>query len=266
MNNRTLRVALGCLAVGGALLSSRAHAAPPDPEFDWYGLGGCTVPVIGMPTDFANLAPYIPAEDHARVIRTGAGDQAGLIFVLIRCPENRLDAERGGFQRDDVTQVMTGVLYQAARPEDLDKAQFYLLASAINWQPFVLSEQRLGLPSDFVAHTTLNVVRDPITGLGTFEASVPGGRAPLAVSGQILAPNPVRDAPQDAVHFFRGPLGLVRVHHDESWALGNEAVGTVVAAPGTLVATWMGATARDAVGVYVWIHDELHVHRYTILE
>lgn len=265
MRNGSTSRALGCLVLV-AVLVARAQATPPDPEFDWYGLGGCMVPVIGMPTDFANVAPYIPAEDHAKVIRTGAGDQVGLIFVLIRCPENRLDAVRGNYQRADVTQIMVGVLYQAGRPEDADKAQFYLLSSAIDWQPFVLLEARLGLPSDFVAHATVDVVRDPITGFGSFEASVPGGRAPFAVSGRILAPNPVRDAPQDAVHFFRGPLGLVRVHHDESWALGNEAVGTVIAPPGTLVASWMGAAARDAVGVYVWIHDELHVHRYTLVE
>lgn len=266
-NGRRLRARFVVMVAGVLFAATVAGATPPDPEFDWHGLGGCLVPVVGMPTDFANVAPYIPPGEHAKVIRTGpAGDQAGLLFVFIRCPENKLDTARGMSEASDVIQVMVGVLYQSARPEDLDKAQFYLLASAINWTPFVTAEKRLGFPSEHVKKLQLDVVRDETTGLGTFTVSVPQGRAALSVAGQILAPNPNRDHPQDAVHFLRGPHGLVRVHHDESWALGNEAIGTITAPAGSPIATWMGATAREAIGVYVWIHDHLHVHKYRIVD
>lgn len=260
--------AIAAAALAAGVGATPVAAAPPEPAFDWYGLGGCTVPVVGMPTDFANVAPFIPDDQESRVINVGADGsrQAGLIFVFIGCPDNRIEKSTGNVPHGPVVQVMTGVLYQSGRQEDADKAQFYLLSSAIDWQPFVLAENGIGVPGQFVPATDLNVVRDPASGLGSFEATVPGGSTPFTAVGQILAPNPNREFPQDAVHFFKGPQGLVRVHHDESWAAGNEAVGTIVAPAGSPVAIWMGATAREAVGVYVWINDVLHIHRYRVVE
>jgi hypothetical protein len=255
--------------MAAALIAAAPAAADsPDSAFDWYGLGGCTVPVIGMPTDFDRVAPFIPDTEEEKVITVGAGDarQAGLLFVFIGCPDNLLDTSTASISREGVTQVLVGVLYQSGRAEDLDKAQFYLLSSAIDWHRFVHAERDLGLPSDYVPDMGLDVVRDPVTGLGAFAANVSGGAAPLAATGQILAPNPARDMAQDAVHFYKSSLGLVRVHHDESWAGGNEALGTITAPAGSPVAGWMGATSAEAVGLYVWIHDTLHVHRYTIVE
>lgn len=264
---RAISAALA-FAVATALPAASAQATPPGPAFDWYGLGGCTVPVVGLPTDFDNVAPFIPDGEEGKVITAGAGDArtAGLLFVFIGCPDNLLDTSAGGVSRSGVTQVMVGVLYESGRQADLDKAQFYLLSSAIDWHRFVLAEQDLGLPSDYVPGMGLSVSRDPVTGLGAFSASVPEGSAPLSATGQILAPNPQRDMAQDAVHFYRSSLGLVRVHHDESWAGGNEAVATIRAPEGSPVTTWMGAPSASAVGLYVWINDTLHVHRYTVLD
>jgi hypothetical protein len=258
---------LGVIAAAAAALmlfaaSAQAQTDASGGEFDWQGLGGCTVPVVGMPVDFDNVERFIPESEHAKVITIGAGGQrlAGLIFVTIRCPHNHLLPS--GEQRNDVSQAMVGVLYQSLGVHDLDKAQFYLLSSATNWHSFTQAERGLGLPSDNVPDAILDVTRDPVTGLGTWRADVPGGRAPFAATGEILAPDPIRELPQDAVHYFTGPQGRVRVHHDESWAPGNEAVGTITAPAGSLVARWMGSTVAQAEGLYVWIHDHLHVHRY----
>lgn len=266
---RSLRLAV-IAAVAAAVacaMASAAQADPPGPEFDWHGTGGCEVPVIGMPTAWSNVEPYVPESQRSKVIVAGTGDQAqaGLIFVFIHCPHSLLDTDGPDLTRDDVVEVLTGVLYDSLGLDDVNHAQFYLLSSAINWQPFVNAEQGLGSPTDYVPAASLTVDRDPVSGLGTFDADVPGGRAAMTVAGKILAPNPLRNLPQDATHFFVGPYGLVRVLHDESWALGNEALGTITAAPGSLAAQLMGATSRDAEGLYVWINDDLHVHRYRIV-
>lgn len=259
---RYLRLALAVAAVIVSLLFS---AVAEGAEFDWRGTGGCTVPVVGVPVPFENVEPFIPESERERVITLGADGQrlAGLVFVAIRCPENELLPSGG--RREDVVQTMVGVLYESLRLDDLDKAQFYLLASATNWQAFTSAERSLGLPSDFVSQAQLDVTRHPVTGLGPWSATVPGGRAPFSASGQILAPNPLREFPQDAAHYFLGSSGKVRVHHDESWALANEAVATITAPPGSLVARWMGSTSAQAEGLYVWIHDHLHVHTYRIV-
>jgi hypothetical protein len=248
----------GVLAAIAAAGTGRAAAA----EFDWGGYGGCTVPVVGVPVPFENVEPFIPASERDRVVTIGADGRrlAGLLFVVIRCPRNELLPS--GDTRDDVIQTMVGVLYQSLRLDDLDKAQFYLLASATDWGAFTSAERSLGLPSDFVPGAEVEVARHPVTGLGPWRAEVPGGRAPFSASGEIFAPNPVRNLPQDAVHYFNGSQGRIRVHHDESWAGANEAVATVTAPAGGLVARWLGSTSARAEGVYVWIHDHLHTHRY----
>ena len=244
------------------LLAAPGSASAAQEEFDWGGYGGCTVPVVGLPVPFENVEPFVPESERGKIVVIGADGKrlAGPLFVAIRCPINQLAPM--GETRADVVQTLVGVLYESLGLDDLDKAQFYLLASATNWSSFTNAERGLGLPSDFVPQAAVDVARSPVTGLGPWTAHVPGGRAPFSASGQIFAPNPVRNLPQDAVHYFAGPYGRVRVHHDESWAGGNEAVATITAPPGSLVARWMGSTSAQAEGLYVWIHDHLHVHRY----
>jgi hypothetical protein len=260
------RVGVIAVILGGAFAGS-VQADPTGPEFDWHGTGGCQVPVVGMPTHWRNVEPYVPESQRSKVIVAGNGDtaQATLIFVFIRCPHSLLDTDSPDVRRDNVVQVLTGVLYDSRGLDDVNHAQFYLLASAINWRPFVDAELGLGSPTDYVPGVSLVVNRDGLSGLGTFGASVPRGRAPLTASGTILAPNPFRELPQDATHFFEGPYGLIHVAHHESWAPGNDATATITAQPGSFVASLMGATSRDAEGLYVWIHDELHVHQYRIV-
>jgi hypothetical protein len=261
-----LRTALALAVAASAALAAPARAGSAA-SFDWYGLGGCTVPVVGMPIDFRNVAPIIPADHHSRVFTLGTGEQrqAMLIFLFSRCPTSSLQTESATVSSRDVVQVMVGVLYGAGTARDADKAQFYLLSSAVDWGLFVLAEKRIGLPTYLVPDLRMRISRDPLTGLGSFVASVPAGAATLTAAGRLLAPNPVREFPLDAAHFFQGPLGLVRVHHDESWAAGNEATGTISAPAGSSVAGWMGATARDVIGLYYWDDVKKHVHRYALV-
>lgn len=256
----------GAALLAGAMLAGAAQADPPGPEFDWHGTGGCEVPVVGMPTDWRNVEPYIPPAHRSKVVLAGSGDsaQAALLFVFIRCPHSLLDTDLPDLTRDGVVQVLTGVLYNPLGLDDVRNANFYLLSSAINWYPFAAAEGALGSPTDHQPEAALTVARDELSGLGGFEADVPGGRAPFHASGRILAPNPVRDFPQDAKHFFEGPYGGVEVLHDESWAPGNVATATISAEPGSFVARVMGAASREAEGLYVWIHDAQHVHEYRI--
>ena len=259
--------ALALIAVASAG-SAPAASAGTKADFDWFGLGGCTLPVVGMPVDFHNVAPDIPPEHHARLITLGSGEhrQALLIFVLGRCPTNSLEMQWAApASRQNVIQVMVGVLYEAGTSEDAGKAQFYLLTSAINWESFVAAEGRIGLPAYFEPNLGLSVDRDPLTGAGTFVAKVPKGAATLTASGQLVAPNPIREFDLDAAHFFQGPHGLVRVHHDESWAVGNAGQATIRTPSGSRVARWMGATEGNASGFYYWDHETRHVHRYRLI-
>lgn len=259
MRRKWLTIGLGALMAAAGTAPARAES----PSFDWYGLGGCTVPVVGMPIDFANVQADIPPDQRPKVLASGAG-QAGLLFVFIKCPQNSLVGHGPNATRADVTQVLIGVLYQAATAEDADKPQFYLLASLTDWQAFVAAERGIGIPSELV-DLDMSVVRDPATALGTFDVDVPWQGSPFVVDGQITAANQMRDFPQDAVHFFQGSKGFVRVHHDEEWALGNLATATITATgPDSRLARWMGAPSREAIGLYVWISDEQHVHRYTV--
>jgi hypothetical protein len=187
--------AVWLVAVLSALMAVAAPgpAAAADGEFDWGGYGGCTVPVVGLPVPFENVEPFIPESERGKIVVIGADGKrlAGLLFVAIHCPVNELTPM--GETRADVVQTLVGVLYESLGLDDLNKAQFYLLASATNWSSFTNAERGLGLPSDFVPQAAVDVARSPVTGLGPWRADVPGGRAPFAASGEIFAPNPVRN-------------------------------------------------------------------------
>jgi hypothetical protein len=218
-----------------------------------WGADQCQEAALFTTTDYADVAPLVPAPFDDNVLKAGVpgAETATLIFTFNRCTNTSVVTRHGSFSTEEATEVIAGVMLSGSEYSG-EVTQFYTLANYIDWEPLATAFKSIGLPTVHVPQLTLSFAVDALTHLGTITLDIPAPSEHVTAVGSMatFSPPPV-DA--HAASLGVGPRGVVVVHHHSPvFGVNPGATGTITTNRSDgMWAKAMGSTTRQVDGVFL---------------